>query len=93
MSMLRKANQIRRKKALDNKWYLYEIIDKNSGLTLYELSKKLEWSTGKLKYYLKELVKDGMIKNSTKIVNGRTQKRYYGKEMKEYINQEEWDKE
>lgn len=92
MAMLRRANQIRRKKALDNKWELYKIIDKNNGLTLYELSKLLDWSIGKTKYYLQSLVKDEMIKNSTKIVNGRTQKKYYGKSMKEFINQEEWDK-
>jgi len=92
MAMLRMANQVRRKKALDNKWFLYEIIDKNPNMTIYELSKKINWTSGKIKYYVEKLVKDGMIKNSTKIVNGRTQKRYYGKTMKEFINREEWDK-
>jgi len=92
MAMLWKANQIRRKKALDNKWFLYDYIDKSSGLTIYELNKKLGWSTGKIKYYVQKLVKEGMIKNSTKTVNGRTQKRYYGTPMKEFINREEWDK-
>jgi len=52
----------------------------------------VNWTHGKLKYYIQKLVKDGMIKNSTKTVNGRTQKRYYGKNIKEFINWEEWDK-
>ncbi|MFX1457715.1 MAG: winged helix-turn-helix transcriptional regulator [Promethearchaeota archaeon] len=92
MSLLRGANQIRRKKALENKWFLYEMIDKNPGMTIYTLSKKIKWTPGKLKYYLEKLVKDGMIRNSTETVNGRTQKKYYGKTMKEFINWEEWDK-
>ncbi len=92
MFILRAANQIRRKKALENKWFLYEIIDKNPGMTIYNLSKKINWTPGKLKYYIQKLVKDGMIKNSTKNINGRTQKRYYGKTIKEFINWEEWDK-
>lgn len=91
MSLLWKANQIRRKKALDNKWLLYKFIDKNPGMTLYDLSKELNWTTGKLDYYLKKLLKDGMINNSTEIVNGRTQKRYRGKTLNEFVEQEDWD--
>jgi len=86
MALLGVANQIRRKKALDNKWFLYGIIDKNPGLTIYDLSKKIKWSTGKINYYVKKLVKDGMIKNSTEIVNGRVNKKYFGKTMKEFLN-------
>ena len=90
MSVLERANQIRKKKALDNKWFLYGIIDKNPGLTIYDLNKKIGWTPGKIKYYAIKLVKDGLIKNSTEIVNGRTQKRFYGKSMKDFINWEEW---
>lgn len=69
---------------------MYGIIDKSSGLTIYELWKTIDWTCGKIKYYVDKLVKDGMIKNSTEIVNGRVQKRYYGRTMKEFINWDEW---
>ena len=86
--MLRIANQIRRKKALENKWFLYNIIDINPGLSQYDLNKKIGWSLGKINYYVRKLLKEGMIKSSTEIVNGRTRKSFYGKSMKEFIN---WD--
>lgn len=82
------ANQIRRKKAWKNKKRIYGIICKNSGLTNYKLSKKIGWTTGKVDYYLKHLLKDGLIKNETSIVNGRVHKTYFSKTVKEFIN---WD--
>ena len=92
MAMLKLANQVRRKKAQDNKWFLYEFIDKNPGLTVYELSKKLNWTIGKANLYVQKLVKDGMINNSDEVVNGRNQKRYSGKTVKEFINWDEFNK-
>jgi predicted transcriptional regulator len=92
MAMLKLANQVRRKKAQDNKWFLYEFIDKNPGLTVYEMSKKVGWTIGKLNYYVQKLVKDGMINNSDKVVNGRNQKRYTGKTIREFMNWDEFNK-
>jgi hypothetical protein len=86
--MLRIANQIRKKKALENKWFLYNIIDMNPGLSQYDLNKKIGWSLGKINYYVRKLLKEEMIKCSTEIVNGRTRKSFYGKCIKEFIN---WD--
>jgi predicted transcriptional regulator len=92
MAMLKLANQVRRKKAQDNKWLLYEFIDKNPNLTVYEMSKKMNWTIGKLNYYVQKLVKDGFINNSDQVVNGRNQKRYSGKTVKEFINWDEFNK-
>ena len=92
MAMLKLANQVRRKKAQDNKWFLYEFIDKNSDLTVYEMSKKINWTIGKLNYYVQKLVKDGFIHKSDEVVNGRNQKRYTGKTVKEFINWDEFNK-
>jgi len=90
--MLKFANQVRKKKAQDNKWFLYEFIDKKPGLTVYEMSKKINWTIGKVNYYVQKLVKDGMIQNSEEVVNGRNQKRYTGKTVKEFINWDEFNK-
>ena len=92
MSMLKLANQVRRKRAQDNKWFIYEFIDKNPSLTVYEMSKKINWTIGKLNYYVQKLVKDGMIHNSDEVVNGRNQKRYTGKTVREFINWDEFNK-
>ena len=92
MAMLKLANQVRRKKAQENKWFLYEFIDKNPSLTVYELSKKINWTIGKLNHYVQKLVNDGMIHNSDEVVNGRNQKRYSGKTVKEFINWDEFNK-
>ena len=91
--MLEIANQVRRKKAWENKMQIYEIIDKNtrfnkSGLTIYDLTKILNWSNGKVEHYIKKLLKEGYIKNSDSTVNGRARKEYRSKTVKELIK---WD--
>ena len=91
--MLEIANQVRRKKAWENKMQIYEIIDKNtrfnkSGLTIYDLTKILNWSNGKVEHYIKKLLKEGYLKNSENIVNGRARKEYRSKTVKELIK---WD--
>ncbi|KKK73947.1 hypothetical protein LCGC14_2888700 [marine sediment metagenome] len=92
MAMLKIANQVRRKKAQDNKWFLYEFIHKNPGLTTYEMSKKINWTIGKLNYYVQKLLNEAFINNSEKVVNGRNQKRYSSKTVRELINWDEFNK-
>ncbi len=88
MLKLKVANQIRRKRAFETRWFLYEFINKNPGLTIYNLSKKLNWTSGKVDYYIKKLLKDGIVKNSEEIVNGRVRKSYHPTPFGEHIN---WD--
>jgi predicted transcriptional regulator len=88
MLKLKIANQIRRKKALDTRWALYEYIDKNPGLTIYDLSKKLNWTTGKVEYHIKKLLNERMVKNSEEVANGRVRKLYFPTPFGEHIN---WD--
>ena len=87
--MLEFANQIRRKKAMENQWYLYEFLNKNPNLTVYDLSKRIEWTVGKVDYYIKKLLKGGLIHNSSEVINGRTHNFYKPKKMVELINWEE----
>lgn len=78
-------NNARRDQAIENQFSLYEIIDKNPGLTQYSLSKVMNWTTGKVAYYLNNLVIDEMIDFKSEVINGRVHKVYYGKSMKEFI--------
>ncbi|MHA1273770.1 MAG: winged helix-turn-helix transcriptional regulator [Promethearchaeota archaeon] len=87
--MLKMANMVRRKKAFENKWKVYETICKKPQVTIYELSKIMGWSLGKIDYYIKKLLKEGLINNSTEIVNGRVNKKYSPKKVGELINWKE----
>lgn len=78
-------NNARREEAIENQFSLYEIIDKNPGLTQYRLSKVMNWTTRKVAHYLNNLVMDEMIDFKSKVINGRVHKIYYGKSMKEFI--------
>jgi len=82
------ANLVRRKRAFENRWYIYEMISKNPGITIYDLSKIIGWTPGKIEYYIKKLVADEVINNSTEVVNGRVRKSYKAKKMKDLLN---WD--
>ena len=84
-----RANEVRRKKAMDNRWELYEFVCKHPNLSIYQLTKELKWTAGKVEYYAKKLVKEGLLINETKVVNGRTNKIYAPKKWKEFMNGEE----
>lgn len=83
------ANVVRRKRGFENKWELYEMISKNPDISIYKLAKKINWTPGKVEHYVKKLMKDGMINNSTEIVNGRNRRSIRAKKMEHFIN---WDK-
>lgn len=86
--MLEKANKIRFLNSMKNKYFLYETINKKSELTIYDLTKEVNWTTGKVNHYIQKLLKDRVIKNSTEIENGRVKKQYFPVSYKELIN---WD--
>jgi len=82
------ANLVRRNKALETRWALYEIISKNPGISVYELSKQLGWSIGKINHHVNKLIKDGVISNSIKTDNNRTKRSLKAKDWKEFISSE-----
>ena len=87
--MIDMANLVRRKKALETRWSLYEIINKNPEICVYELSKKTNWSIGKVNYHVNKLIKDGVISNSIKTENNRTKRSLRAKDWKEFISPED----
>ncbi|MHA1195763.1 MAG: winged helix-turn-helix transcriptional regulator [Promethearchaeota archaeon] len=87
--MVEMANLVRRKKALETRWFLYEIINKNPGISVYELSKQLNWSVGKVNHHVNKLIKDGVITNSTTIENNRTKRVLKAKNWKSFIKDED----
>ena len=84
--MMELANKVRMKKALENRWVLYDLIDKNPGISIYELSKKLEWTVGKVNHHVNKLIKEGAITNSTIVENNRAKRKLTAKDWKELID-------
>ena len=67
----------------------FYLLDLHPNLSTYKLTKKLKWTTGKVDYYAKKLLEEGLLINETKIINGRTNKTYAPKKWKEFMNGEE----
>ena len=86
--MLDLANLVRRKKALETRWNLFEIISKQPGISLYELAKQLNWSTGKVTHHINKLIKDGVITNKNIIENNRPKRTLTAKNWKEFMDPE-----
>jgi len=81
--------EVRALKAEANKNELMYIIEKNPGLTSYELAKRLGWSGGKVRYYLRQLLEDNEIIMKEKYNSSRLRKEVYAIDWKEMID---WSK-
>lgn len=79
---MRSKTVIEREAAED---YLYEFVNTYSGLSIYEIAKKLEWSTGKVYDIVKSLEDSGLIKTKKLEENGRIKKRVYPVSWKELL--------
>ena len=74
--------------AMKNKYFLYEVISKSPGVTLYDLAKKVNWTSGRVDYYIQKLLKDKVIGSSTTIENCQVKTQYFPVNYKNLIN---WD--
>ena len=57
--------------------YLYEFVNENKGLSIYEIAKKLNWSTGKVHAIVKKLESIGLIRTEITVENNRVKRRVY----------------
>lgn len=76
-------NEIIRKKEQyqNNKNKVYSIISKNQGICIYEISKKLGWSTSKVNNYIKSLMKENIIYKSPLVRDCRNKKLIFLKKL------------
>ena len=65
--------------------YLYEFINENRGLSIYDLAKKLKWSTGKVYNIVKELEGVGLVRTEKIEEGGRIKKKVYPIDWKELL--------
>jgi predicted transcriptional regulator len=92
MSMASKttrAVQKRREIAEDTDWELYQWIKSHPGLSMYEISKGLRWSHGKVYSSIKRLLLEGVIEVKKEIRNGRSVSIITYKKWQEYFTSEE----
>ncbi|MGV8089095.1 MAG: MarR family transcriptional regulator [Methanothrix sp.] len=71
MQSIQKATLVRTARAEDDEWDLYEKISEAPNLNVYELAKRMGWSTGKTRGAVKRLEEEGLIKIEKSLRNGR----------------------
>jgi predicted transcriptional regulator len=65
--------------------YLYEFVNAHRGLSIYELSKRVGWSTGKVSNIIKKLEEDGLIRKDRLVEGGRAQTKIHPIGWKELL--------
>lgn len=81
--------EVRGLRAEANKNELMYIIQRKPGLTSYALAKRLDWSGGKVRYYVRQLLEDNEIIVKEKYNSSRLRKEIYAIDWKEMID---WSK-
>jgi predicted transcriptional regulator len=57
--------------------YLYEVVNAHAGLSIYELAKRVGWSTGKVYHLVKALEQAGLVRSEKLEEGGRIKKQVY----------------
>jgi DNA-binding MarR family transcriptional regulator len=91
MQSIQKATLVRTAKAEDDEWNLYEKISEAPNLNVYELAKRMGWSTGKTRGAVKRLEEEGLIKIEKSIRNGRAVDLVTATPWQEMLTPEELD--
>jgi predicted transcriptional regulator len=57
--------------------YLYEVVNAHAGMSIYELAKLVDWSTGKVYPLVKALEQEGLVRSEKQEAGGRIKKKVY----------------
>jgi len=57
--------------------YIYEFVNKNRGLSIYEIAKKVGWSSGKVYNIVRSLEQAGLVKTELIVEGGRVKRKVY----------------
>ena len=83
------ALQARQKAKVDSTIKLVNFLQKNPGLSIYDISKKLEWTSGKVSYYILKLAAEGFLKTEIIVEGGRAKRIIRLKTAKEMLSKKE----
>ena len=78
-----------RRKGVDTDWALYQLISKKPELSVYELAKESQWSTGKVYGSVKRLEKQGLVCLEKTLSRGRAILRVSPIRWQEFFTPEE----
>ncbi len=84
-----KATQKRRDLSGETDWELYEKVDDNPGLSVYELAKLMDWTPGRVHGSVTRLEKKGLVKTERAVRGGRAVLLVVPKEWWEYFTPDE----
>jgi predicted transcriptional regulator len=84
-----KATQRRRDLSGETDWELYEKVDDNPGLSVYELAKLMNWTPGRVHGSVMRLVEKGLVKTERATRGGRSVLLVTPKEWWEFFTPEE----
>jgi predicted transcriptional regulator len=80
--MAKKMETLRGELAED---YLYEVVNDHAGLSIYELAKFVDWSTGKVYHIVKALEQEGLVRTEKLEEGGRIKKKVYPVDWEELL--------
>ena len=78
--------RIRGLRAEAKKTELMYYIEKNPGLSVYELAKKIGWSSGRVRYYVMKLLEGNEVRIKTVKSSERVKKLFYPIEWTKMID-------
>ncbi len=88
-SVTTRATHRRRELSGESDWELYEKVDDTPGLSVYELSKIMDWTPGKVHGAVMRLVNKGLVKTERAVRGGRSVLLVIPKEWREFFTPEE----
>lgn len=65
--------------------FVYEFVNKHQGLSVYEIAKRIGWSSGKVYNIIKSLEEMGLVRTSLEVEGGRTKRKVYPVSWKELL--------
>ena len=86
---MRAARDARVREGLDTDYKLYEVINRKSGSSVYELAKELRWSSGKVYGSVRRLERDGWIRIRKAERDGRSVLKIAPVEWHEFLTPQE----
>ena len=88
-NVMRAARDARVREGLDTDYELYKMINRKPGTSVYELAKKLGWSSGKVYGSVRRLEKDSLIRTEKAERDGRSVLKVKPVEWFEFLTPEE----
>jgi|GEM_PF-721096 len=86
--MIKQAIKERIRMGEEAQFRLLEFLEDNQGLNTYQIARKLRWSGGKVRYALKKLEENGLVRAEEAVEGGRKISKVFLVSWKDMLNWE-----